>query len=28
VDVTNSREEGAFSTERAGGVPVMQLVEL
>lgn len=23
VDVTNSREEGAFSTERAGGVPVM-----
>ena len=28
VDVTNSREEGAFSTERAGGVPVMQLVNL
>ena len=28
LDVTNSREEGAFSTERAGGVPVMQLVEL
>jgi len=28
VDVTNSREEGAFSTERAGGVPVMQLVGL
>jgi butyrate kinase len=28
IDVTNSREEGAFSTERAGGVPVMQLVEL
>ncbi len=28
VDVTNSREEGAFSTERAGGVPVMQLVSL
>ncbi len=28
VDVTNSREEGAFSTERAGGVPVMQLVDL
>jgi butyrate kinase len=28
VDVTNSREEGAFSTERAGGVPAMQLVEL
>jgi butyrate kinase len=27
-DVTNSREEGAFSTERAGGVPAMQLVEL
>ena len=28
VDVTNSREEGAFSTERAGAVPAMQLVEL
>lgn len=28
VDVTNSREEGAFSTERAGTVPVMQLVNL
>ena len=28
IDVTNSREEGAFSTERAGGVPVMQLVDL
>jgi butyrate kinase len=28
VDVTNSREEGAFSSERAGGVPAMQLVEL
>ncbi len=28
VDVTNSREEGAFSTERTGGVPVMQLVNL
>ena len=28
VDVTNSREEGAFSTERAGGVPAMELVEL
>jgi butyrate kinase len=28
MDVTNSREEGAFSTERAGSVPVMQLVEL
>jgi butyrate kinase len=28
VDVTNSREEGAFSNERAGGVPAMQLVEM
>jgi butyrate kinase len=28
VEVTNSREEGAFSTERAGGVPAMQLVDL
>ena len=28
VDVTNSREEGAFSTERAGGLPVMELVDL
>ena len=28
VDATNSREEGAFSTERAGGVPAMQLVNL
>ena len=28
VDVTNSREEGAFSTERAGGVPIMRLVDL
>src|SRR5208283_4512232 len=28
VDVTNSREEGAFSTERAGTVPTMQLVNL
>lgn len=28
IDVTNSREEGAFSTERAGGVPAMQLVNL
>jgi butyrate kinase len=28
VDVTNSREEGAFSTERAGTVPVMKLVDL
>lgn len=27
-DATNSREEGAFSTERAGAVPVMQLVDL
>jgi butyrate kinase len=27
VDGTNSREEGAFSSERAGGVPVMQLVQ-
>jgi butyrate kinase len=27
-DVTNSREEGAFSTERAGGVPAMQLVDV
>jgi butyrate kinase len=26
--VTNSREEGAFSTERAGGLPVMQWVDL
>ncbi len=26
VDVTNSREEGAMSTERAGGVPVMELL--
>jgi butyrate kinase len=26
--VTNSREEGAFSTERAGSLPVMKLVEL
>jgi butyrate kinase len=28
IDATNSREEGAFSTERAGTVPAMQLVEL
>jgi len=28
IDVTNSREEGAFSTERAGTVPTMKLVEL
>jgi butyrate kinase len=28
IDATNSREEGAFSTERAGSVPAMQLVEL
>jgi butyrate kinase len=28
VDVTNSREEGAFSTERAGSVPMMQLAGL
>ena len=28
IDVCNSREEGAFSTERAGGVPVMALVDL
>jgi butyrate kinase len=28
VDVTNSREEGAFSAERAGGVPVMQFADL
>jgi butyrate kinase len=28
VDVTNSREEGAFSTERAGTVPAMKLAEL
>jgi butyrate kinase len=27
VDVTNSREEGPFSTERAGTVPVVRLVE-
>jgi butyrate kinase len=28
VDATNSREEGAFSTERAGGVPAMQMLDL
>jgi len=28
IDTTNSREEGAFSTERAGTVPIMQLVDL
>lgn len=28
VDVTNSMEEGAFSTERSGSVPVMKLVRL
>lgn len=28
TDATNSREEGAFSTERAGTVPGMQLVDL
>jgi len=28
IDATNSREEGAFSTERAGALPVMKLVEL
>lgn len=28
IDVTNSREEGAFSSERAGGVPAAQLVNL
>ncbi|MBU6299657.1 MAG: butyrate kinase [Alphaproteobacteria bacterium] len=28
IEVTNSREEGAFSPERAGGVPAMQLVSL
>lgn len=27
IDVTNSREEGAFSTERAGTVPTVRLVE-
>ncbi len=28
IDVTNPREEGAFSSERAGGVPAMQLAKL
>jgi butyrate kinase len=28
VDVTNSREEGAFSTERVGTVPIMELVNV
>ncbi|NUO79310.1 butyrate kinase [candidate division KSB1 bacterium] len=28
IDVTNSREEGAFSTERAGALPVMKVVDL
>jgi butyrate kinase len=28
IDLTNSREEGAFSSERAGGVPAAQLVNL
>jgi butyrate kinase len=28
IDVNNTREEGPFSTERAGGVPVMELVDL
>jgi len=28
IDVTNSREEGAFSVERAGTLPVMKLVDL
>ncbi|MGA7711641.1 MAG: butyrate kinase [Rhizomicrobium sp.] len=28
IDATNSREEGAFSSDRAGGVPAMQLVKL
>jgi butyrate kinase len=28
IDVTNSREEGAFSTERTGSLPVMKLVDL
>ena len=28
IDVTNSREEGAMSAERAGTVPAMQLVDL
>jgi butyrate kinase len=28
IDVTNSREEGAFSTERTGALPVMKVIEL
>jgi butyrate kinase len=28
VDASNAREEGPFSMERAGGVPVMKLAEL
>ena len=28
IDVTNSREEGAFSVERAGTLPVVKLVDL
>ncbi len=28
IDVTNSREEGAFSTERAGSLPVMKVIAL
>ena len=28
IDVTNSREEGAFSSERAGTVPAIKLVDL
>jgi butyrate kinase len=28
IDATNSREEGAFSSERAGSVPALQLVKL
>jgi butyrate kinase len=28
IDATNSREEGAFSTERSGSVPVLELVHL
>jgi butyrate kinase len=28
VDVTNSREEGPFSTERAGAVPTVRLIQL
>lgn len=28
IDATNSREEGAFSNERAGSVPAMELVKL